>query len=96
MEFGLEYITVHAIFYLDEINGVYTISDLSPGGPIVSAPKLEDAKKKFESALKLVSAARNLLFFKGASNSATQKTRRLYTDKIKERIGNVEYFALSA
>lgn len=92
MKFELRNITIHAVIYNDIENGVFTISSLEKGAPIISASTIEEAKVKFESALKLSAAVENLLYFKGAtkSTSATAKNRRIFLDGIKG-IGNIKY-----
>jgi hypothetical protein len=95
MAFKLTNVKLDALIHHDDANGVYTITILGNGAPIVSASTIEEAKAKFESALKLSSAVKNLLYFKGATESATPKTRRIFLDGIKEKIGNIEYHEMA-
>ncbi len=96
MGFKLVTEPVDATIWHDKENKVYTISPIGVGGPIVSAPKVKEAKAKFEAALKLSSAVANLLFFSGASKSNTEKKRRVFTDMMKQRVGEVTYHQMAA
>lgn len=91
MKFGLEKRSAQALIYKDEENDVFTVFSLEKGGPIVSDNSIELAKTKFEDALRLASAVRNLLFFEGSRKSESEKARKLYASSPIEKIGDVEY-----
>ena len=54
---------VTAIVSHDKLSGLYTFSLLEKGGPIVMAKTEELGKIKFEEALNVASAVRNLKYF---------------------------------
>lgn len=95
MSFKLKHITVHALKNEDRESKLVSVTTLNVAGPIINAPTFEEAAAKFEAALKLSSAVRNLLYFKGASKMATEKSRRDYAMAAKERIENVEYHSIA-
>lgn len=53
------------VIYHDEENEeeMYSISLIEKGGPIISASSLEEAKTKFDSALKISNAIKKFLYF---------------------------------
>ena len=86
-------ITVHALIHHDVEDGMYTIYTLEKGRPIISDVSEEISKKKFEDALKLSTAVRNLHFFEGYNESPTVKMRNWYSAGSK--ITDVEYHEMS-
>lgn len=58
--------TFNAIVVHDKVAESYTIFLDGLSGPVVSAPKLEDAKTKFDEAMKLACSVRNLNVFAAA------------------------------
>jgi hypothetical protein len=95
MEFNLTKKIVQALTFHDVENNLYTIYTLEKGGPIISDVSLDIAKEKFENALKLSSAVRNLLYYEGSIKASSAKARTLYSHTLLEKIGNVEYHAMS-
>ncbi len=67
-----------AFYSVNKTTGSCTISLLGSGmgGPIVTANSLEEAKIKFERALSLSTAIKNLLFFKGMKHKYSSASKR--------------------
>jgi hypothetical protein len=84
--FGIERKKVYAVFHNDTNNDVQTIFDLETGGPIISDSSLDAAKYKFENAIRLGSAVRNLLYFGKVTKvkAKTPKKLRFPADKITD------------
>lgn len=77
-------ITKGVIIYLEE-----------KGGPIISAPTLEEAKAKFEEALNLGCAVRNLHYYNDAV-FADGEQRKALTNKMDKYAPEIEFVSLSA
>ena len=88
MSFELETITIEAMHFVDEKNGLHTLSLYDKGGPIVSEKTFEEAREKFEKALDLTMAVRNLLYFKAVNNI---KRSRRSLPSTKKRVGSINY-----
>ncbi|MCB9224150.1 MAG: hypothetical protein H6582_08250 [Crocinitomicaceae bacterium] len=91
MGYELIMYNIDALYFKDSENDVYTISMLDKGGPVVSAKTLDEAKAKFEESIKLAMAIRNLTYFRGANKSKTAKTRRQFTDKLRQKLDKINY-----
>jgi hypothetical protein len=71
-----------AIYTYNKVDNIYTVTTLGKGGPIVTANTLENAKIKFEKALNLSFAVKNLLFFKGHKVATLRKYRGVSENEI--------------
>ena len=85
----VEKVTVKAFIIEDKKEGLYTVSLDGKGGPIISAPSLEEARSKFEEALKLSCAVQNLLAFQKAVKNAEH-----FEEKLKNKSAEIEFIQL--
>jgi hypothetical protein len=84
MKFELERLSFLALHYKDTKNDSYTLVEAQKGGPIIEDPSLDAAKYKFENALRLASAVRNLLYFRNSTKARPQKKLRFPNSKIAD------------
>jgi len=82
--FELEKKRVFAVYHKNTLDEVHTVFDLAKGGPIVNDSSLDAAKYKFESAIRLGSAVRNLLYFGNVVKVTTSKKVRFPVKNIAD------------
>ena len=82
--FELQRKKIFAVFHNDTDNEVHTIFDLEKGGPIINDSSLDAAKYKFENAIRLGSAVRNLLYFGEVTKVRTPKKLRFPVNNIAD------------
>ena len=76
MEMGLRDKKISAIIIKDEEDSTFIIHMVGKEGPIVSASSIEEAKGKFEIALRLFSGVKNLNYFQEMIKSSFEEKEK--------------------
>ncbi len=87
-------ITAHVIE--DKNAGLFTAFMKGKGGPIVSASTIEEVHKKFEEALDLGCAVKNLVTFGEAIREKSQEAKEKFAERKNNKDNTIQFVTLVA
>jgi hypothetical protein len=82
-------VVVHIFENLKENKFTAFTTDI--GGPVITTNSEQQTKDEFAVAMRLSSAIKNFLYFKGANRANSQMEKMQYIEGMKERVGEIEY-----